>query len=340
LPKLLDLLESIKESPVTEGLNMSRRDYQAITTDPNIKIGFEAEFHTFMYADEDTFNDPHGEEMIEEHYFEFNNTADKLQQFLGTEVVANYEKKDIGYENYQLVPEESIDDLRGDLHYGDERSFEVRTGFELVSPPLPLGEAMEGLQKTFEFIQRHARTSDDTGLHISVSYDQSGERKRFDPLKVALLMGEADILDQFDRSDNANTQSHLQALMHALRYESFEDFASDSQAIQDTISYITSMLDLDKMYTMNLGKFASRGYMEFRAMGGDGYEDRFNAVRNRIVEFAMLMKIGYDSQAYRKQYLKKLFRFVAAVRERLELIKQRQKEYHQAGMDHPADEHI
>ena len=72
---------------------------------------------------------------------------------------------------------------------------------------------------------------------------------------------------------------------------------------------------------ISAGKFSSinfkdatnndgNGLIEFRIAGGDGYHQNFETVAKTTIRYAAVMRAGHDTEAFREDYIKALFRFV------------------------------
>jgi hypothetical protein len=82
-------------------------------------------------------------------------------------------------------------------------------GLEFVSPPLPIDEMLSDLEKVKAWAkQRGCYTNSSTGLHINISVPNFDPAK-LDYVKLALLLGDKYVLDQFGRSSNTYTKLNL-----------------------------------------------------------------------------------------------------------------------------------
>ena len=100
--------------------------------------------------------------------------------------------------HYVVEPDGSLDPDDGD-----------DTGLEFVSPPLPLSELLSDLDKVKKWADKHGcYTNDSTGLHINVSVPNFSLQS-LDYVKLALLLGDKYILDQYGRSTNTYCKSAL-----------------------------------------------------------------------------------------------------------------------------------
>lgn len=310
LKTFLDMIRA-DHDPLSEGLRMDKTTYQSLISDPEFRAGFEAEFHMMLPYRSQWDENP--QEVEDDYTDQFYDVLSNLERELGQRVIPNPEAdRHKDGQNFYLDIEHSLDSLYGDRGMSDIDDIEM--GLELVSPPLPLDEFMEYLISSLDWIDGNAMTSEYTGLHISVSY---GDRpaSTFNALKVLLLMGEEELLQRYGREYNPNTQSHLEDLMRRAHRLSFQDFTSRAEDIGQVENYLNSQILRDKHFTMNYGKFLDQGYMEFRVTGGQDYSARISEIRRQVMQYALLMKAGYDPKLYRREYLLKLYKFLQRLSE-------------------------
>ena len=75
-------------------------------------------------------------------------------------------------------------------------------GLEFVSPPMPIDEMIDQLNEVQKWAKGYGcYTNDSTGLHINISVP-GFSRDKLDFVKLALLLGDKYVLEQFGRSSN------------------------------------------------------------------------------------------------------------------------------------------
>jgi hypothetical protein len=186
-------------------------------------------------------------------------------------------------------------------------------GLEFVSPPLPLDELLNDLNKVKAWADKngcYTGKANKTGLHINVSvpgYDLS----KLDYVKLALLLGDEYVLQQFGRSAESYAKSSMgkvreivrqnpdqaQALLDKMRGH-MNQFASRAIASGSTDKFV-SINTLDK-----------NGYIEFRSPGGDWLDANFDKIENTLLRFTVAMAAAIDPDAYREEYQKKLYKLL------------------------------
>jgi hypothetical protein len=183
------------------------------------------------------------------------------------------------------------------------------TGLEFVSPPLPIDELLSDLNKVKEWAgRRGCYTNDSTGLHINISVPDYSLEK-LDYVKLALLMGDEYVLELFGRSGNHYARAATGKIRDALRknpdlapvlMDKMRDHMEDlaTKAIHSGIT--------DKYTSIN----TKTGYIEFRSPGGDWLDANFDKIENTLLRFTVALSAAIDPQAYRQEYLKKLYKLL------------------------------
>lgn len=187
---------------------------------------------------------------------------------------------------------------------------------EIVSPVYDSPrEMIEEMRQLFDWIQGEgAETNQSTGLHVTMSMSDPKYRSRgINGVKMAVMLGDQYLLKQFDRLGNRFTQSQLERLRVAARgmtqTSNFESLEQIQQMLMDR-----GGISMDKMYSINIKTDTenTEGNMlvEFRIAGGGDYFDQEEQVQDAVVRYATVMQMGYDPDAYRREYATKLFRLI------------------------------
>ena len=183
-------------------------------------------------------------------------------------------------------------------------------GLEFVSPPLPIDQIMSDLNKVKKWADLNGcYTNKSTGLHINISVPNY-DLKRLDFVKLALLMGDEYVLEQFGRVSNTYARSamgkvrdHVQKRPYEAKYllDKMKGHMGElaSKAIHSGIT--------DKYTSIN----TKDGHVEFRSPGGDWLGDNFSMIENTLLRFTVALSAAMDPRAYREEYLKKLYKILA-----------------------------
>jgi hypothetical protein len=179
-------------------------------------------------------------------------------------------------------------------------------GLEFVSPPLPLDEMIQDLQKTVAWAKnRSCYTNESTGLHMNVSVPGYSLNK-LDYVKLALLMGDEYVLNDFGRIAN----SYAKSAMGKIR----EQLPSDPKQVQVLLQQMKNGLAKEASKAIHSGqtdKYTSintkTGYIEFRSPGGNWLDEDLPKLINTLYRFVVALDAACDPEKYRKDYLKKLY---------------------------------
>lgn len=188
-------------------------------------------------------------------------------------------------------------------------------GLEFVSPPLPIDELLSDLNKVKEWAgRRGCYTNDSTGLHINISVPDYSLDK-LDYVKLALLMGDEYVLDLFGRSGNHYAKAATGKIRTALQKD--PDLAP---ALLDKMRGHMEDLATKAIHSGITDKYTSintkSGYIEFRSPGGDWLDANFDKIENTLLRFTVALSAAINPQAYRKEYLKKLYKLLEGAQDK------------------------
>ena len=212
--------------------------------------------------------------------------------------------------HYVLEPDSSIDS-------DDSTDF----GLEIVSPPLPLPEALEQLRRVIDWANGagNAYTNTSTGLHMGVSLPYKGGE--VDPIKLILFMGDRNILETFGRESNTYARSAMERLQTKVS-DMRNAGPKQISGIMDLMKKnLIELADRDLRRGVLSNKYISvnphDGYIEFRGPGGDylAKSDEIDDVlENTMLRLAYAMNIAGRPDLYRDEYAKKLYKVLTGYR--------------------------
>jgi hypothetical protein len=181
-------------------------------------------------------------------------------------------------------------------------------GLEFVSPPLPIDEMISDLNKVKAWAkQRGCYTSKaaKTGLHINVSVP-GFDNDKLDYVKLALLLGDEYVLNQFGRLGNSYANSAMGIIKERIAQRP-EDAAAMLQKMKAGMGELATKV----IHSGTTSKFTSintkDGYIEFRSPGGDWLDDNFDKIETTLMRFVVALDAAMDPAKYRDEYLKKLY---------------------------------
>ena len=184
-------------------------------------------------------------------------------------------------------------------------------GLEFVSPPLPIEELLSDLNKVKAWADRTGcYTNDSTGLHINVSVPGwSGDLSQLDYVKLALLLGDEHVLESFGRAGNTYCKSAMGKIQKAVKQnpDKAEELLERMRQGMDQLASKAIHSGVTDKYTSINPK---NGYIEFRSPGGDWLNDNFKEIDNTLRRFTVALSAAVDPEAYRQEYLKKLYKLL------------------------------
>jgi hypothetical protein len=241
-----------------------------------------------------------GETSIEE-------VADSFQTAIGRDVQASssyhsgrVERPSTKSLHYIVEPDSSLDPDDSDAQ-----------GLEFVSPPLPIEELLSDLNKVKAWADKTGcYTNDSTGLHINVSVPGwSGDLNQLDYVKLALLLGDEFVLSSFGRTGNTYAKSAMGKIRDSVRRN-----PDRAQELMDKMKSGMDQLASKIVHGRSTEKYTSinvkNGYIEFRSPGGDWLNDNFAEIENTLRRFTVALSAAVDPEAYREEYLKKLYKLL------------------------------
>lgn len=181
---------------------------------------------------------------------------------------------------------------------------------EIVSPPMPLSEMVRDLREVADWAEEHGGyTNRSTGLHIGVSLP---DMSTVDYVKLALLVGDRYVLDQFGRSASVYTQSVLDKIAGTTNAQTIAQAVDAlkkglvevaSNALKYTVFRSTG--STDKYVSLNW----KGNYIEFRSIGKDYLAD-MDKVVNTVYRYVRALVSAATPDMDRREYLSKLYKIV------------------------------
>ena len=143
----------------------------------------------------------------------------------------------------------------------------TKNGFEIVSPKLPLVEAMYHLENTLNIIQEYGETNNACGLHFHIS-SESEKKKDFDVVKLMLLLKEKEVFSEWKNRSDCNIE--LEDIFNKTSPDEFKK----------------GFPELSRFYSViGRHKYKIPNHLEVRAMGGEGYEFKASEIKKDFIDF-------------------------------------------------------
>jgi hypothetical protein len=197
---------------------------------------------------------------------------------------------------YSLEPDGSINASSGEA------------GLEFISPPMDVDEMIEDLKAVKKWADdRGCYTNGSTGLHINVSVPDYSLDK-LDYVKLAVLLGDKYILEQFGRLSNSYAKSALDVIKE--RAKNNEEVDKLLKQLKGNVETIASKI----LHSGRTDKFTSINtkdkYVEFRSAGGDWLDKNFDKIENTILRNIVALDAACDPNKYKKEYQKALYKLL------------------------------
>jgi len=216
----------------------------------------------------------------------------------GTNVSDTYHGEDKVEGKYTLEPDSSL-----------TANEDNDAGIELVSPVMPLDEAISDIEKLLNWADDNdIYTNNTTGLHMNISVPQGND---IDYTKLVLFSGDKYVLDKYDRLTTNFAPSVLTQLQNRASQMDANLAASSMQKMK------TSLQDAAEEFVKGgtgMAKYSSihikDGYIEFRGPGGVYTNKDVSEITDTMLRFARAMTIAADPQAHRQEYQKKLYKLL------------------------------
>ncbi len=209
---------------------------------------------------------------------------------------------------YSLEPDSSINH---DGHDDDE------AGLEFISHPMPVDEMLEDLEKVKKWAdEKGCYTNESTGLHINVSIPNYSLDK-LDFVKLAILLGDQYVLDQFGRLSNGYAKSALEIVKN--QSKNFSETDKLLGQLKDNVEGIASKI----LHSGRTDKYTSINtkdkYVEFRSAGGDWLGKNFEKIKDTVLRFVVALDAACDKEKYKKEYYKSLYKVLKPSDDKLDM---------------------
>ena len=245
--------------------------------------------------------------------------ADELSEVLGMKVVASY-----SYHGTTRKPGQFI--IEPDSSLSPDNSEDA--GLEIISPPMPIPEAMEKLNQVIEWAQaKGCYTNTSTGLHMGVSLpgqksfaEAEGDEvesapvaeKPIDFMKLALFLGDQHVLKEFGRQANHYCSSSLKKMKE--KKWSPQQIATAMEKMRGNLINL-AYKDLADRSPGRDSINMKDNYVEFRGAGGDYLskesDQGMDFLENTLLRYVQALAIAGDPNAYRQEYAKKLYKLIS-----------------------------
>lgn len=153
---------------------------------------------------------------------------------------------------------------------------------ELITHPMEYAEARIMLVKVYRIIQEIGYTSERTGLHINISFDNKFLNiESINPIKLTLSLSEEYIYSFFPERKN---NIYCKSIKNIIPYKDY-DFSDATSSIMTSALFMHS--GVSKYYGVNF-TCLNQGRLEFRYIGGEDYQYKVNETLTLLDYFVKL----------------------------------------------------
>lgn len=176
---------------------------------------------------------------------------------------------------------------------------------ELVTGPLPYIESKLIIIKVCKWISENGYTSDRCSIHLNISFNNkvygSSFMTKMNPLKFILDFDENIIYEKFPKRKNTVYAKSIKFIVPANKYhiDPKEDFKE--------ISPKNFIVPATKYYGVNFSKL-TKGYLEFRYMGGENYEKKLDDIIEIMNDTILILYSSINEKDYSEANRKELIR--------------------------------
>ena len=236
-----------------------------------------------------------------EFYSEKNSSqiAKELGRVLNKKIViptvsSGFDKEEKGKYHSEIEPTATLFKLEKDFSGGKNMR-------ELITGPLPYEECRLVLIKTLDWIQNNGWTDKKCAIHLNISFNPfliklKNEITHLDALKFILSYDEKFIYDRFPERKNSVYARSINQVFPINKFT--------FQNPYETIDPNNYVVPDEKYYGVNFTK-KSKNYLEFRYLGGKGYEYKTQKILE-IMDYSILkLYDALQNPAYTPQEIEK-----------------------------------
>jgi hypothetical protein len=186
----------------------------------------------------------------------------------------------------------------------DDKHFKIEPDYsggsemvELITGQMSWIDARVIIIKMLEFIKKHGYTDDHCSIHINISFTDI-KMMDLNPIKLILNFNEDFVYDLFPTRRNNIYARSIKWIVP------FEDWCN-SQSALDSILQTLKIPDNTKYYGINFQKKIN-GYLEFRYIGGEKYEEKTDEILSAMDYFILQTRLAITNDLNDEDQIKLL----------------------------------
>ena len=193
---------------------------------------------------------------------------------------------------------------------------------EFVTHPMPINDSIEFMKEMFKFIDSEATTPSFAGMHVNISL-KGIPFKDLDILKLFILLDEQfyNEGDKFEKFLGFRPRDMVAKVLDSDKFDAstFIEIANAKNideiavTLDDLIAKQKKYQALNFTHIFNKSLSEDRKRIEVRFFGGEDYHKREKEMEFQIYRLAYMLQAAFNPEFKRKEYLKKLVKFLDKV---------------------------
>lgn len=176
---------------------------------------------------------------------------------------------------------------------------------ELVTGPTPFNEAKLILAKMLKWIKENGSTNDRCSIHVNLAFNtgkigQELSMSRLDIGKFVLNFDEDKVYEEFP---NRKDSVYAKSIKFIVPLNGMTQFSPES-ILWKNYAFVN-----EKYYGVNFTKIP-KGYIEFRYLGGENYESKYNSILRLMEHFILSLYETLLNPTYNKKDIAELKRIL------------------------------
>lgn len=178
---------------------------------------------------------------------------------------------------------------------------------ELVTGPLPYAEAKVLMAKVLKWIKANGSTNSRSSIHVNLAFDTEKMGAKFDMAKLDI----GKFVLSFDEDLVYETFPNRKDSVYAKSIKFVMPLNGMTQRSPGKLDWKNYQFVNEKYYGVNFTKIP-KGYIEFRYLGGEGYESKYPQILKMMDHFIVSLYAALDQPAYNEKEEKELDRLLQA----------------------------
>ncbi len=181
---------------------------------------------------------------------------------------------------------------------------------ELVTGPMGYPEAKVILAKVLKWIRENGSTNDRASIHVNLAFDLEKIGPKFDMSKLDI----GKFVLSFDEDLVYKEFPNREGSVYAKSIKFVMPIGGMTQRSPGKLDWRNYQFVNEKYYGVNFTKIP-KGYIEFRYLGGAGYEKKYGGILKMMDHFIVSLYNALDNPAYTKKEERELDRLLAVHRD-------------------------